>query len=48
VGPDQTYVGLDVRVSIAWTGFAFGGYVRLPDRDTDPGVMLTAGMVFGN
>jgi hypothetical protein len=48
VGPDETYVGMDIRYSIAWTGFTVGGYLRIPDDDGDPGVLLTAGMVFGN
>ncbi|HYR08849.1 MAG TPA: hypothetical protein VEQ60_13795 [Longimicrobium sp.] len=48
VGPDQTYVGLDARVSIAWTGFAVGGYVRLPTPETNLGVLLAGAITFGN
>jgi hypothetical protein len=48
VGPDQTYVGLDIRALIAYVGFSVAGYVRVPEPDVDPGVMLALGFVFGN
>ena len=48
VGPDQTYVGLDVRVAIAYVGLGVGGYVRIPEADADPGVLFTASFGFGN
>ena len=48
VGPDQTYVGLDVRILIAYVGLSVGGYVRVPEPDVDPGALLALGFVFGN
>jgi hypothetical protein len=48
VGPDQTYVGLDVRILIAYVGFSVGGYVRVPEPDVDPGALLALGFVIGN
>jgi hypothetical protein len=47
VGPDRTYVGADARFTVGYTGFAIGGYVRLPEEGADPGVLLAAGFVFG-
>ena len=48
VGPDQTYVGGDVRMMIAWFGFSVGGFVRVPEGENDPGALLTASLVIGN
>jgi hypothetical protein len=48
VGPDQTYVGLDARVSVVYAGFAVGGYVRLPTEETNLGVLLATAIIFGN
>jgi hypothetical protein len=48
VGRDQTYVGLDVRILIAYVGFSVGGYVRVPEPDAGLGALLALGFVFGN
>jgi hypothetical protein len=48
VGPDQTYVGLDVRFAVGYVGLGFGGYVRIPEADADPGVLFTTSFGIGN
>jgi len=44
VGPDRTYVGMDDTLTVRHVGFTLGVYVRVPDQDVGPGLLISAGV----